>query len=140
MAKTLVEALEKITIKQLKEAGYFNDGKALNLIGLTFTSSKGNLGGKRFWFECICDSKASILYLDGSNYRCRKCLNLAYRSQNIKKSVRNDVMLSAFDALIEAQRIFSQITRPFYKNQPTEKFQKAERLYYKYLKISYALN
>ncbi len=45
-----------------------------------FTDQK--LGGVRRWFRCLsCQRRCSILY-GGKRFRCRKCYNLAYSTQN----------------------------------------------------------
>lgn len=136
MAKILVESLEKITIKQFKDGGYFDDGRALNLMGFYFTSSKCNLGGKRFLFQCICGNRAYILFVSDSNYRCRKCLNLAYQSQNIKKNLRNDQMLRACDALIKAQELTRTLKRYTYAGKPTKKAKKLSLLYSRFFYLT----
>ena len=49
-----------------------------------------HFGGKRWWFKCPvdgCDNKASVLYLDNV-FACRKCHNIAYKSQIEQKHFR----------------------------------------------------
>ena len=43
--------------------------------------TKCSYGGTRPWMVCECGKRCSVLYLD-KRFACRKCLNLAYDSQN----------------------------------------------------------
>lgn len=55
-------------------------------IPLEFTAQ--HLGGKRPWFTCLgCCRRSACLYA-GSYFRCRKCQNLAYRSQSLAAASR----------------------------------------------------
>jgi hypothetical protein len=41
-------------------------------------------GGKRYWFTCPavgCGKRVAVLYLGGKYFACRKCYQLAYKSQ-----------------------------------------------------------
>lgn len=41
-------------------------------------------GGKRYWFTCPavgCGQRVAVLYLGGKYFACRKCYQLAYKSQ-----------------------------------------------------------
>ena len=41
-------------------------------------------GGYRSWFRCpYCTRRAAKLYLGSSGFACRRCYNLAYRSQSL---------------------------------------------------------
>jgi hypothetical protein len=41
-----------------------------------------HFGGERRWFVCLsCQRRCAVLYA-GEQFRCRVCLNLAYRSQS----------------------------------------------------------
>lgn len=138
MPKTTTDALPQISISWLKNQGYFKDGIPL-LKDIGFTSSECYFGGKRFWFTCKCGNRVSILYESGDEFRCRKCLNLAYPSQNIRKSMRNDVLLSAFDDFLEAQELQNQANRITYRGELTKKQQKIELLYLKFYLVMNAL-
>lgn len=49
------------------------------LISLGF--SKCNYGGKRYWFNCPdCFERVAWLYLRGTEFKCRHCHGLTYRS------------------------------------------------------------
>jgi len=46
-----------------------------------------NYGGSRYWFNCPhCYSRKRVLYITGDGFKCRDCLNLVYRSQQITKA------------------------------------------------------
>lgn len=63
---------------------------------INFTYSPQHLGGMRRWFVCpSCGKRCGVLY-GGTHFRCRKCLNLAYSSQNESPMYR---------ALSQAQKI-----------------------------------
>jgi len=136
MAKTLVESLDNISLKWLKDQGYFYGGIAPIFKGIRFTTSKCNFGGKRFWFLCVCGSKVSNLYDSTQGFRCRMCLNLAYKSQNIRKRIRNDVMLSVLDDFLEAQKLEEKTRRFTYAGKPTRRQIKIELLYLKFFKVA----
>ena len=60
-------------------------GFALRLAGevVRLDWTRCNYGGKRPWFLCPeCNRRAAVLYLELRQLRCRKCLDLAYPSQN----------------------------------------------------------
>lgn len=47
-----------------------------------FAFTDQHLGGRRRWFQCkSCRRLCAVLY-GGTHYRCRKCWNLAYQTQN----------------------------------------------------------
>jgi hypothetical protein len=49
---------------------------------LPFTFTNQHLGGERRWFRCLsCNRRCAVLY-GGARFRCRKCYNLAYATQN----------------------------------------------------------
>lgn len=51
---------------------------------ISVVATKCNYGGQRHWFLCpVCSRRSKKLYLySGSIFVCRKCLNLAYSTQN----------------------------------------------------------
>lgn len=136
MPRTTTATLPQITISWLKKQGYFKYKTPPTLNGINFTTTNCYFGNERFWFLCKCGNRVGVLYESANGFRCRKCLNLAYPSQNIRKSIRNDVMLSALDNLIKASELQKEIKTPFYLGQPTRKQKKVELLYHNFLKIS----
>lgn len=65
-----------------------------------------NYGGLRYYFICpLCDSRMRLLYLASkSTFLCRKCLNLGYKSQRLRPTLRYDYMTDkvtkSFDSCI----------------------------------------
>jgi hypothetical protein len=136
MPKTTTAVLPQITISWLKEQGYFKHKSPPLLKGIRFTTTKCYFGSKRFWFICNCGKRVGVLYESDNGFECRKCLNLAYPSQNIKKSIRNDVMLSAVDGFLKAQELEDQVKRTVYRGEPTKKQKKIDSLYFKLHQLS----
>lgn len=51
-------------------------------VTVQLTSTPVHLGGSRPWFLCPeCGRRCGVLYLNGSSFGCRTCLNLRYTSQ-----------------------------------------------------------
>jgi hypothetical protein len=136
MPRTTTAALPQITISWLKKQGYFKYKTPPIINGISFTTTNCYFGNTRFWFLCTCDKRVGVLYESAKGFGCRKCLNLAYPSQNIRKSTRNDVMLSALDGFIKAQELQEQIKRIIYRGKPTKKQQKIDSLYFKFHQLS----
>ena len=56
---------------------------------ISLDQTTGGPGWKRPWFLCPgCDTRVAILYLGGKYFRCRHCLGLVYRSQQVTPSQR----------------------------------------------------
>jgi hypothetical protein len=69
-----------VLIYRFKENGDENWTGVNERVPYTFTEQK--LGGSRRWFCCpSCQRRCSIIY-GGKWFRCRKCHNLAYSTQN----------------------------------------------------------
>jgi hypothetical protein len=52
---------------------------------INLTTTNPQYGGKRWWFICPlrgCSRRVGVLYLTGTYFGCRRCLKLAYESQN----------------------------------------------------------
>ncbi len=67
----------------------YGSGPSPLVLRIPFAQSSTNYGNSRYWMLCPnpeCQKRCGKLYLcrfsDGSAFFCRKCLNLAYRSQN----------------------------------------------------------
>jgi hypothetical protein len=61
-----------------------NDANERNLVGqrVSIVWTNCHFGSRRPWFVCRhCDRRAAILYLSGGLFACRRCLGLAYLSQ-----------------------------------------------------------
>ena len=47
------------------------------------TPTKCNYGGQRWWFICnYCQRRVGVLYIGDSDFACRRCYNLTYKSRN----------------------------------------------------------
>lgn len=62
-----------------------------------------NYGGYRCYFKCpLCQTRMRILYLEeNSMFLCRKCLNLAYQSQQMRPTKRYEYMSDKIKKFIE---------------------------------------
>jgi hypothetical protein len=55
-----------------------------------FSWTRPQFGGRRPWFLCpLCIRRVALLYLRGERWSCRKCCNLAYRSELELKGYRD---------------------------------------------------
>ena len=69
---------------------YYGSGADAKVLRIPFAQTRTNYGNSRFWMRCpnpMCQRRCGKLYLcrfsDGlPAFFCRKCLKLAYRSQN----------------------------------------------------------
>lgn len=62
-----------------------NNTSKVNTIMVSIKYHKCRFGGHRPYFICPnnhCGKRYTFLYSNGRHYQCRKCLNLAYPSQN----------------------------------------------------------
>ena len=135
MAKTEAETLQQISVWWMKSEGYFTNGTAPLLMGISFTATACHFGGKRFWLVCSCDRRVGVLYEWAGNFKCRICLNLTYKSQNMRKTLRNDTLLSACDSFIEAQELIKKMKRYTYAGKPTRKSKKLSNLYSRFFHL-----
>jgi hypothetical protein len=95
-----------------------------------FIRTYPHLGGSRLWFYCpSCRRKARIVYKGREYFACRKCYNLAYRSQSYNRRagwwgsaqyLEHDWKI---DALWRKQK-----RSKYYRGRPTKRFQKLLRL------------
>ncbi len=67
---------------------YMLNGKPIeHTVQLTQTAC--HYGGVRHWFRCdYCQGRVGVLYLSGGQCACRKCFNLAYKSEQETKQDR----------------------------------------------------
>jgi len=85
LGKKYLEKYPKITIKSLFkeiEDQMKKELLELKLNWLELVYTKANLWWYRRWFKCpFCNHKAFTLYNVRWEFKCRKCLNLPYKSQ-----------------------------------------------------------
>lgn len=81
--KRTTEELRGVDVRELARAGLIAPGaRELEGAALRLEWTPCNFGGERPWFVCPgCGRRAAILYEDGGRLLCRRCLDLAYRSQ-----------------------------------------------------------
>lgn len=84
------------------------------------TTTPCNFGGVRYWFVCkFCNRRVGTLYLGKKYFKCRHCLKLTYRLQNINVRGKKYSMVSA---LKNAQKI-KNLRVKYYKGNPTKRYQ-----------------
>jgi hypothetical protein len=86
-----------------------------------------NLGGKRYWFICplvrdgvTCRWRVGVLYIVGKYFGCRKCHDLAYRSQQEPSYYR--VISKFFGLSDELDKKEWQLRVRFWKGKPTKRY------------------
>lgn len=90
-----------------------------------------NYGGVRYWFICPasrsgipCRRRIAVLYATGPYFACRKCNDLAYQSQQEKRSHAFGIyglFLRRSDQLDAMER---KIRVKFWKGRPTKRYAK----------------
>jgi hypothetical protein len=97
------------------------------------TTTACNYGGVRHWFTCplyrnkqYCGRRVGVLYYAGKYFGCRKCANIAYRSQ--MKGGRSRCSVTVPDIV----QMGEKVKREYYNGKPTRKYRR-------YLKMDAAL-
>ena len=93
-----------------------------------------NLGGWRYWFECLfCKRRVGVLYLRGGYFACRHCQYLTYESKNLSGRWKRAGKIISYPELAALRK---DIKRIFYNGKPTRKLkrylhkkQKAKEIY-----------
>lgn len=64
-----------------------------------------NYGGYRYYFRCpLCQRRMRLLYLaQNSMLLCRKCLNLSYKTQRLRPTLRYDHMSNKIKTAIKSR-------------------------------------
>lgn len=61
-----------------------------------------NYGGFRYFFKCpLCHQRMRLLYFTHNVFLCRKCLNLAYPSQQLRPSMRYQYLSDKMKTLVK---------------------------------------
>lgn len=83
-----VEMYKKIDIASLSIQGTSETTQQhinINNHKIKIASTRPNYGGLRWWFVCpLCQKRKRVLYLSSSDYYCRECLKLNYKSQTYR--------------------------------------------------------
>jgi len=106
---------------RLKYEDIDDSGKPIQKDYLTeLTTTACNFGGVRYWFRCNgCKERVGILYKDTYNiFKCRKCLNLTYKSRNLTRSFRPFQYFFDYEMLYEKRY---KLKRLYYRDSLTHK-------------------
>lgn len=97
--------------------------------------TKCYFGGFRYWFICpiynqgiYCGRRVAILYKDGDYFTCRKCSNLAYRSQNENKKTQFHYLYSLLNLEQKLEKLNKKIKVRIYNGKPTRKYRRFLKL------------
>jgi len=100
-----------------------NLGNNRRVIDLVRT--KCNYGGYREWFACsACSERVGILYEDGNDFRCRKCLGLRYKSQQMNYGT----LEPALRCMKKIEKLDEELRWQFYKGKPTKRAMRYDKL------------
>lgn len=90
--------------------------------GIELFKAPCNFGGYRYYFVCAhCQRHLVALYLFSNNdFLCRHCLNLTYKSRNVRKRFRGLDALFRHDEITET---IDKLRTKFYRGRPTRKYQ-----------------
>lgn len=92
---------------------------------ISLVKTKCHYGGYREWFECPkCLKRAGVLYKDGDNFRCRKCLDLVYESQKVHYRSLEPTIRS----LRKMEAMNDEFTWRYYRGKPTKRTVRYEKL------------
>lgn len=95
---------------------------------INFQSTTCNFGGKRLWFQCpSCLDRCRILYFNQmgnfpDTFKCRKCFNLTYPSQNLNKKYRYVAQYG------KANRSIKELRNTHYNGIQTKKYKRLLRI------------
>ncbi len=97
---------------------------------ISLTTTTCNFGGKRYWLLCFsCNKRVGNLYKVGQYFACRYCHCLTYKSRNLKKSLRDNIVFSTLNNMIKIQKLEDNLTRHTYAGLATKKKQRLDWLY-----------
>lgn len=95
---------------------------------ISLTQTKCRYGGKRQWFECPgCQGRVGVLYKDKDDFKCRKCLDLDYKSHEINYKSLEPAIRNMHRANAMVDEYHSEINK-FYNGKPTKKTISFEKL------------
>lgn len=116
------------------------------------TTTPCNYGGVRYWFLCgSCYEKVGVLYFTGKCWKCRKCGNLVYSSQQgtktdfwywyfkafkVARQIDKDFWIDGFDFLFRHLYLFP--SKPKYMKW--SKYDKLKEQYNEYAERGNAIN
>ncbi len=94
---------------------------------INLKTTRCHFGGCRYWFECSeCEKPVGVLYKDNESFKCRKCLDLDYRSHEVNyKSIEPAIRyMNKVNKMIDTDEWFPR----FYKGKPTKKYLRFDKL------------
>jgi len=92
-----------------------------------------NYGGCRYYFKCpLCQRRMRILYFaEQSVFLCRKCLNLAYKSQMLRPTSRYEYMSNKVKNFIKNKDgDLGQYKKPPHMHKTTYEKVRSKQFYY----------
>ena len=110
-----------------------SDGVISNLdYRIQLTSTPCYFGGKRYWFICPlskdgvpCNRRVGVLYMADKYFGCRKCYDLAYRSQQIDYSGKSyffwKYSINKIEVIEEQE---AALRVKYWHNTPTRKYKR----------------
>ncbi|MCF7917740.1 hypothetical protein K9L27_01920 [Candidatus Gracilibacteria bacterium] len=107
---------------QYTQTDYWSGEKKGYDYHVLLSNSSCNYGGVRYWLHCsYCGKRVKKLYLrNGRELGCRKCLHLAYTSQNIGgRKKRFGKIITYYELQDELETI-----RKYYKGKETRRYRR----------------
>lgn len=82
--------------------------------------------GIKTFFECVCGKRCEKLFLKpgGEWFACRACNDLTYLANRVTRDTVNGAVFSDFNRLTRLISRREKIRSPWYRGEPTKKFQK----------------
>ena len=110
---------------------------------VSIVETQCNYGGVRYWFLCplrkngqYCGKRVRKLYKRGNYFGCRKCLELAYQSQNEHKGG----FFGVVNRQVRAEKILETIVVPYYKGKPTRKMRQVLKIMPSRQQVDFVIN
>jgi len=117
------------------QTDYSTDKKTDFDYKIPLVTTKCNLGGKRYWFQCpwyangiYCGRRVGTIYLGGARFACRHCYQLSYASKNENRKSGFFPLSQMLDLEKRIEKLEDKITTPYYDGKPTRKYKKLLKL------------
>lgn len=107
MAKDLVEECMAISVREIPKDGT----RRMTWGGFSLTTTTPRFGGFRSWLVCPrCGRRVGKLYHNTLRWACRRCHNLAYKSQRLPRLSKHPILrgfqlLERLDALVARYKV-----------------------------------
>ncbi len=117
MAKQICEKTIRVKIRFYRPKQY---GKSSSF---SLVATSCFFGGKRYWFLCPrCNRRTGILYFVQSEYTCRSCSRLAYRSQQRNHVGSRAIYWKYCRTEEKLERDFMTMRSRYFKGEPTKRY------------------